>query len=122
MGRAADFRWHAARPGSSEFVGAVIRFEANGWVTRYDRRDPLRAFADADSIREALDALFRPTVEYTRADASHLGCLLGNVGPATALPDVRRFLRANLAMTEERIAERLSAAVQTGELPSDLDQ
>jgi hypothetical protein len=28
-------------------------------------------------------------------------------------------LKENLAMTEKRIAERLSAAVQTGELPSD---
>jgi hypothetical protein len=44
---------------------------------------------------------------------------LGNIAPATALPNVRRFLKANLATTEEQIAERLSAAVQTGELPSD---
>lgn len=40
MGRAADFRWHATRPGSSEFVDAVIMFEANGWVTLEEVRDP----------------------------------------------------------------------------------
>jgi hypothetical protein len=80
---------------------------------------PLRAFAEANSIREALDALFRQTVEYTTADPTHLGCLLGNIAPATGLPEVRRFLKENLAMTEKLIAERLSAAVQSGELPSD---
>jgi AcrR family transcriptional regulator len=80
---------------------------------------PLRAFADAGSIREALDALFRQIVEYMTADQAHLGCLLGNIAPAMTLPDVRSFLESNLAATEGQIAERLSAAVGSGELPSD---
>jgi AcrR family transcriptional regulator len=97
----------------SLFLRALERFRDTIGAT------PLRAFVDADSIREALDALFRKTIEYTTADPAHLGCLLGNIAPATGLPDVRGFLKANLAMTEERIAERLTAAVQTGELPPD---
>jgi AcrR family transcriptional regulator len=80
---------------------------------------PVRAFVDADSIREALDAFFGEVVEYMTVDESHLGCLLGNIAPATTLPDVRSFLESNLAVTEARIAERLSAAVSSGELPSD---
>jgi hypothetical protein len=40
MGRAEDFRWHASRPGSSEFVDAVVMFEANGWVTLEEVRSP----------------------------------------------------------------------------------
>src|ERR1700722_713026 len=80
---------------------------------------PLRAFTEADSIGEALDAFFLQSVEYTTADPARLGCLLGSIATATGLPEVRTFLQANLAITEERIAERLSAAVQAGELPSD---
>ena len=80
---------------------------------------PLRAFESAGSIQDALDAFFGQSVEYTTADASHLGCLLVNVAPATDSPDVRRFLRENLAATEELIAERLATAVESSELPSD---
>jgi hypothetical protein len=40
------------------------------------------------------------------------------VAPVTEIPGVRRFLKENLAATEVHIAERLSAAVQRGELPS----
>jgi AcrR family transcriptional regulator len=80
---------------------------------------PLRAFADEDSIQDALDAFFRQIVEYTTADRSHLGCLIGSIAPATDLPDVREFLKTNLALTEEQIAKRLAAAAQSGELPSD---
>ena len=80
---------------------------------------PLRAFESADSIKDALDAFFRQTVEYTTADSSHLGCLLVNVAPATDSPDVRRFLRESLAATEELIAKRLANAADAGELPSD---
>jgi AcrR family transcriptional regulator len=111
MGMGRPSIYNAFGDKESLFLRALERFRDTVGAT------PLRAFAEADSIREALDALFRQTVEYTTADASHLGCLLGNIAPATAAPDVRRFLKANLAMTEERIAERLSAAVQTGELP-----
>jgi AcrR family transcriptional regulator len=80
---------------------------------------PLRAFADADSIREALDSFFREIVEYMTADESHLGCLLGSIASATTLPDVRSFLESNLATTEERIAGRLAAAIRSGELAPD---
>jgi AcrR family transcriptional regulator len=80
---------------------------------------PLRAFAGADSIQDALDAFFRQIVEYTTAERSHLGCLIGSIAPATDLPDVHEFLKTNLALTEEQIAKRLAAAVQSGELPSD---
>lgn len=95
----------------SLFLRALERFRDTTAAT------PLRAFAEANSIGEALDALFRQTVEYTTADPSHLGCLLGNIAPATPLPEVHTFLKANLAMMEKQIAERLSAAVQAGELP-----
>jgi AcrR family transcriptional regulator len=80
---------------------------------------PLRAFAAEDSIDAALDAFFRQTVEYTTGDSSHLGCLLGNVASATELPEARTFVKANLALVEVEIADRLAAAVQCGELPSD---
>ena len=72
-----------------------------------------------DSIRDALDAFFRQVVEYTTADCSHLGCLLGSVASVADLPEVRRFLKENLAETELHIAEHLSAAVRRGQLPSD---
>jgi AcrR family transcriptional regulator len=81
--------------------------------------NPLRAFAAAESIRDALDAFFRQIVEYTTADSSHLGCLIGSIAPVTDLPDVRQFLEANLALTEDQLATRLAEAVQGGELPSD---
>lgn len=113
MGMGRPSIYNAFGDKESLFLRALERFRDTIGAT------PLRAFAEADSVREALDALFRRTVEYTTADASHLGCLLGNIAPATALPDVRRFLKTNIAITEERIAERLSAAVQTGELPPD---
>jgi AcrR family transcriptional regulator len=80
---------------------------------------PVRAFESADTIQDALDAFFSATVEYTTADASHLGCLLLNVASATDSPEVRRFLREFLAATEELIAKRLARAVESGELPSD---
>jgi TetR/AcrR family transcriptional regulator, copper-responsive repressor len=79
---------------------------------------PLRAMDTKDSIRNALDAFFRQVVEYTTADRSHLGCLLGSVAPVTDIPEVRQFLNESLAETEVHIAERLAAAVRSGELPS----
>jgi AcrR family transcriptional regulator len=80
---------------------------------------PMRAMDGEDSIIEALDAFFRQVVNYTTADRSHLGCLLGSVAPVADIPEVRRFLRANLAVTEGQIADRLSAAVRSGQLPAD---
>jgi AcrR family transcriptional regulator len=80
---------------------------------------PLRAMDGKDSISDALNAFFGQIVEYTTADRSHLGCLLGSVAPVTDLPAVRRFLNKNLAVTETQLAKRLSAAVQSGQLPSD---
>jgi AcrR family transcriptional regulator len=80
---------------------------------------PVRAFESAGPIQDALDALFGETIEYTTADASHLGCLLVNVAPATDSPEVRRLLREFLAAIEELIAQRLASAVESGELPSD---
>ena len=95
------------------FLRALERFRDTVAAT------PLSAFEAADSIKGALDALFRETVEYTTAEPSHLGCLLVNVAPATDSPDVRRLLRANLAAIEELIAKRLTSARDSGELPSD---
>jgi AcrR family transcriptional regulator len=80
---------------------------------------PLRAMDGEDSIRDGLDAFFGQIVEYTTADRSHLGCLLGSVATATDMPAVRAFLKTNLAVTEAQIAERLSTAVRRGQLPSD---
>jgi AcrR family transcriptional regulator len=95
------------------FIRALERFRDTTGST------PLRAMDSEDSIRDALEAFFRQVVEYTTADRSHLGCLLGSVAPVADLPDVRRFLKENLAEAEVHIAERLSAAVQRGQLPSD---
>ena len=50
--------------------------------------------------------------------ASRLGCLLGSVAAVTDMPEVRRFLKANLDVSDARIADRLSAAVRYGQLPS----
>jgi AcrR family transcriptional regulator len=84
------------------FLRALERFrETTG-------SSPMRAMDGEDSI-----------VKYTTADRSHLGCLLGSVAPVTDIPEVRRFLKANLAVTEEQIADRLSAAVRSGQLPAD---
>jgi AcrR family transcriptional regulator len=80
---------------------------------------PMRAMAGKDSIGDALDAFFRQIVEYTTADRSHLGCLIGSVAPVADLPEVRRFLKRNLAVTEAQLADRLSTAVLSGQLPSD---
>jgi AcrR family transcriptional regulator len=82
---------------------------------------PLRAMDGKDSINDALDSFFRQTVEYTTADRSHLGCLLGSVAPVTDHPAVRRFLKKNLAAAEAQLADRLAAAVRSGQLPPDYD-
>jgi AcrR family transcriptional regulator len=95
------------------FVHALERFRDTTGSS------PLRAMDTEDSIRDALDAFFRQVVEYTTADGSHLGCLLGSVAPVTDIPEVRQFLNESLAETEVHIAERLSAAVRSGQLPSD---
>ena len=95
------------------FLRALERFRDTVAAT------PMRAFESADSIKDAFDALFRETVEYTTADPSHLGCLLVNIAPATDSPDVRRILRENLTAIEELIARRLTSAADSGELPSD---
>jgi AcrR family transcriptional regulator len=79
---------------------------------------PLSAMEREASIRDALDAFFRQTVEYTTADSAHLGCLLGNVAPVTEAPAVRQFLDENLAVTEARLAERLADAVKRRQLPA----
>jgi AcrR family transcriptional regulator len=79
---------------------------------------PMRAMEGKDSIGEALAAFFRQIVAYTTVDRSHLGCLLGSVAPVSDLPEVRRFLKVNLDMTERQIADRLSAAVRSGQLPA----
>lgn len=95
------------------FIRALERFRDTTGST------PLRAMDSEDAIRDALDAFFRQVVEYTTADCSHLGCLLGSVAPVADLPQVRRFLKKNLAETEVHIAKRLSAAVRRGQLPCD---
>jgi AcrR family transcriptional regulator len=78
---------------------------------------PLRAMDGEDSIGDALDAFFRGIVEYTTADRSHPGCLIGSVAAVTDLPEVRAFLSENLAETEAQIADRLTAGVRSGQLP-----
>jgi TetR/AcrR family transcriptional regulator, copper-responsive repressor len=97
------------------FLRALERYRETVGLT------PLRAMDDEDSIGDALDAFFRKTVEYTTADRSHLGCLIGSVAPVTDLPAVRRFLKRNLAATEAQLADRLAAAVRPGQLPPDYD-
>jgi AcrR family transcriptional regulator len=94
------------------FVHALERFRDTTGSS------PLRAMDTEDSVGDALDAFFRQVVEYTTADGSHLGCLLGSVAPVTDIPEVRQFLNESLAETEVHIAERLSAAVRSGQLPS----
>ncbi len=79
---------------------------------------PLHALRAESTIRKGLAAFFRQIVEYSTADASHLGCLLGSVAVATDAPRVRTFLAANLAELEAEIARELSAAVERGDLPS----
>jgi AcrR family transcriptional regulator len=95
------------------FLRALERFRDTVGST------PLRVFAGANSIHDALDAFFRQIVEYTTADDSHLGCLIGSIAPATDLPDVHTFLSNNLVLTEKQIEQRLADAVASGELPSD---
>jgi AcrR family transcriptional regulator len=80
---------------------------------------PLQALRAEADVREGLAAFFREIVEYSTADESHLGCLLGSVAVATDLPSVRTFLAANLAELEIEIVEHLSAAAERGELPRD---
>jgi AcrR family transcriptional regulator len=79
---------------------------------------PLQALRAETTIREGLAAFFRQIVEYSTADASHLGCLLGSVAVATDAPSVRTFLATNLSELEAKIAHELSAAVARGDLPS----
>jgi AcrR family transcriptional regulator len=78
---------------------------------------PLRALRAQVAIREGLAAFFGEIVDYTTADESHLGCLLGSVAVAADVPSVRTFLAANLAELEAEIDGHLSAAVERGELP-----
>jgi AcrR family transcriptional regulator len=80
---------------------------------------PLAAMDGESAIGDALDAFFRQTVEYTTADSTHLGCLLGNVAPVTESPAVRKFLEKNIRLTERQVAKRLTDAIAAGELPSD---
>ena len=77
----------------------------------------MRAMEGEDSIAAALDDFFSEIVTYATADRSHLGCLLGSVAPVTDAPDVRRFLKANLAVTEAQIADRLSTAAGAASCP-----
>ena len=78
---------------------------------------PLRALNAGPAIQEALPAFFREIVDYTTADESRLGCLLGSVAVVTDVPSVRAFLAKNLADLEAEIADHFSAAVERGELP-----
>jgi AcrR family transcriptional regulator len=95
------------------FVRALERFrETTGF-------SPVRAMDAQDSIRDALDAFFRQLVEYTTDDASPRGCLLGSVAPGTTIPQVHVFLRENLTEIELLIAQRLTTAIERGQLPAD---
>lgn len=113
MGMGRPSIYHAFGDKEALFLHALERFRDTVGST------PLRAFADAGSIADALDVFFRGIVEYTTAEDSHLGCLIGSIAPATDLPDVHAFLSANLTFTEQQIAQRLADAVANGELPSD---
>jgi AcrR family transcriptional regulator len=79
---------------------------------------PLRAMKAEESVRDGLDALFAQIVEYTTADLSHLGCLLGSTAAVTDLPDVQAYLKANFEAYQTEIVDYLSAAVRRGLLPS----
>jgi AcrR family transcriptional regulator len=79
---------------------------------------PVRAMKAEESVRDGLDAFFAQIVEYTTADLSHLGCLLGSTAAVTDLPDVQAYLKANFEAYQTEIVEYLSAAVRRGQLPS----
>jgi AcrR family transcriptional regulator len=79
---------------------------------------PLRAMNAEESVRDGLDAFFAQIVEYTTADISHLGCLLGSTAAVTDLPDVQAYLETNLEAYQTDIVDYLSAAVRSGQLPS----
>jgi AcrR family transcriptional regulator len=111
MGMGRPSIYHAFGDKEALFLHALERFRDTTGST------PLRAMEQEDSIGAGVAAFFREIVVYTTADRAHRGCLLGSVASATDLPDVRRFLRANLKTTEAQIADRLSAAIHEGQLP-----
>ena len=78
---------------------------------------PLNAMDAENSIEAAVAAFFNQVVNYTTAEETHRGCLLGQVAAATDSPAVHSYLRANLQKTEQEIAERLRRALDRGELP-----
>jgi AcrR family transcriptional regulator len=113
MGMGRPSIYHAFGDKESLFLRVLERFRDTTGST------PLEAMEAADSVSDGFAAFFKEIVAYTTADRTHPGCLLGSVAPATDLPSVQLFLRANLKETERQVARRLSAAVRAGQLPGD---
>jgi AcrR family transcriptional regulator len=91
-------------------------------LERYVDTVPTRAL-DAmhaqDTGQGAVAAFLRAIAEYTTADPSHPGCLLGSVAPTVDIPEVRSFVAQKLAWTQLQIQKRLAQAVEAGDLPRD---
>lgn len=80
---------------------------------------PMRAFDEAETIQEAVAAWLCGTVDYASCDPDHLGCLLGHVAATVDDAAVRALIGECIAATHAKIAVRLAAAVDAGELPPD---
>jgi AcrR family transcriptional regulator len=112
MGMGRPSIYHAFGDKEALFLRALERYrETVGFA-------PLRAMQAEESVRDGLDAFFGQIVEYTTADRSHLGCLLGGTAAVTDLAGVQAYLKANFEAYQTEIVAYLSAAVRRGQLPS----
>jgi AcrR family transcriptional regulator len=111
MGMVRPSIYHAFGDKEALFLSALERYRVTVGST------PLKAMDGEDSIEAAVAAFFNQVVNYTTAEETHRGCLLGSVAGATDSRTVHSYLRANLQRTEQEIAQRLQRAVDRGELP-----
>lgn len=83
--------------------------------------EPLRAFAAAERIDDAVRALLVVSLEGNTAPGLPSGCLFACVVAAEGetMPDVKSAYRTGLAATRSSIAARFAHAVTAGELPED---
>lgn len=79
---------------------------------------PLCALERGATAREAILGYLEGVAEYI-SDPEHQGCMLGAVTCAREESKVRDFVVAQVAGAEAKVADRLQAAVESGELPSD---